>query len=593
MSSSTRFAPGKKRLVFSALAVGWLLASVLPLPARADPSLSTTVLERKGAGDGLVAVISGDQRLSLEAAPRPGEGLLAFTRRFTGDSSAVARVAAANGRVHALSAGVRYRIPFDLLDSEYQLKVTRALFGDDRVTQKGWEHRVGRLAAVDKEGLWQIASWFTGDGRNFSSIRSFNHLHDTDVNPGERVTIPASLLLPAFRSMIPEAGSYRLVYGKDSRGPFAIYHLRAGEALYSSVVVRFTGRVFAADVNALAQEIAKRSGISDVTTIPVGFPVKIPLDLLQPEFLPADSPARQRYEASLAASGRFSNQVRAQHLEGITVVLDAGHGGRDVGTSVDGVWESLYVYDVMLRVRRLLQSRTAARVFATTRDGPTFKIVDRDVLPYSHGHEVLTNPPYPIVDATVGVHLRWYLANSILHHIVRHGGDPRKVIFISIHADSLHPSLRGVMAYVPGADLRGGTFGKHGAVYAARREVREEPTVRFSEAALVRSEGLSRQLASKIIGAFRGEHLPVHPFKPVREKIIRHRHAWVPAVLRYNKIPAKVLLEICNLNNRYDRHLVVTRAYRAKVAEAIVDGILRYYGDGHRVEPIELAAKAR
>lgn len=548
---------------------------------------------RKDAGEHLVAVIAADQHLYLEAIPEAGEGLLAFTRRFTGDDAAAHHISAANGGVHSLRAGVRYRIPFVSLDPIYQLKVTRALFGKDRVTQKGWEHRVSSLAAVDKEGLWQIAKWFTGDGRNFRSIRSFNHLRDTDVNPGEHLVIPASLLLPAFRSMIPEAGSYRLIYGRDAHGPYAIYHLRAGEALYSSVVVRFTGRVFAADVNALADEIARRSGITDVTSIPVGFPVKIPLDLLQPEFLPPDSPARQRYEASLAASGRFSNEVRAKHLDGITVVLDAGHGGRDVGTTVDGVWESIYVYDVMLRVRRLLQARTAARVFSTTRDGPTFKIINRDVLPYSHGREVLTNPPYPIIDATVGVHLRWYLANSILHKIVSHGGDSRKVIFISIHADSLHPSLRGVMAYVPGADLRGGTFGKHGAVYLARQEVREEPTVHFTEAALIRSEGLSRQLATKIVDAFRGERLPVHPFKPVREKIIRRRHAWVPAVLRYNKIPAKILLEICNLNNRYDRHLIVTRAYRAKVAEAIVDGILRYYGDGHRIRPIELASKAR
>ncbi len=592
MSFSPWLALGMKRRRCSAAVVGLLvtLATVAPLAAR---SASGGVLLRKAAGDHLVAVIARDQELYLEAKPEAGEGLLAFTRRFTGDRAAVARVAAANGGVHSLAAGIRYRIPFSVLDPIYQLKVARALFGSDRVTQKGWEHRVSRLAAVDEEGLWQIAAWFTGDGRNFSSIRDFNHLRDTDVNPGERVIIPAALLLPAFRSMIPESGSYQLVYGRDAHGPYAIYHLRAGEALYSSVVVRFTGRVFAADVNALAEEIANRSGITDVTTIPVGFPVKIPLDLLQPEFLPPDSPARQRYEASLAASGRFSNNVRARHLEGITVVLDAGHGGRDVGTSVDGVWESTYVYDVMLRAKRLLETRTAARVFATTRDGPMFKIINRDVLPYSHAGEVLTTPPYHIEDATVGVHLRWYLANSILHKIESHGGDPRKVIFISIHADSLHPSLRGVMAYVPGADLRGGTFGKHGAVYMARLEVREDPTVHFTEAALVRSEGLSRQLATKIIGAFESEHLPVHPFKPVREKIIRHRHAWVPAVLRYNKIPAKVLLEICNLNNRYDRHLIVTRAYRAKVAEAIVDGILRYYGDGHRVEPIELAARSR
>ncbi len=104
-----------------------------------------------------------------------------------------------------------------------------------------------------------------------------------------------------------------------------------GEALYSSVVVRFTGRVFAADVNALAAQIAQRSGIRDVTDIPIGYRVKISFDLLQPEFLPEGHAKRREYEESLRASARFSNQIKVLGLAGITVILDAGHGGQDVG----------------------------------------------------------------------------------------------------------------------------------------------------------------------------------------------------------------------------------------------------------------------
>ena len=77
------------------------------------------------------------------------------------------------------------------------------------------------------------------------------------------------------------------------------------------------------------------------------------------------------------------------------------------------------------------------------------------MLPFSRGHAVLTTPPYPIEDARVGVNLRWYLANSVYRRAVQAGNDPQKVVFLSIHADSLHPSLRGAMAYIPAAELAG------------------------------------------------------------------------------------------------------------------------------------------
>jgi hypothetical protein len=69
-------------------------------------------------------------------------------------------------------------------------------------------------------------------------------------------------------------------------------------------------------VNALAQDVAKRSGIADVTSIAIGYPVKIPLDLVQPEFLPPGNPRRLEYEAALSASNKFRNQVTAVDLEG-------------------------------------------------------------------------------------------------------------------------------------------------------------------------------------------------------------------------------------------------------------------------------------
>ncbi|HEX6899603.1 MAG TPA: N-acetylmuramoyl-L-alanine amidase [Thermoanaerobaculia bacterium] len=549
------------------------LLAAAPAAAVADRGAVRVQLE-----EGTVALLN-EKGIAVESAPRRGEGMLAFARRLCGDAALAPRVTQANGGSAELHAGVRYTVPFDLLSQEWQIKAVKALFPEDKAEADGWHHKVRGIGPLQRESLWQLAGWFTGKGENFRAIREYNELLDDDVARGKMVAIPSELLLPGFKAVLPVPEKpYLLEYGADKDGEYAVYRLRPGEALYSSVVVRFTGRVFAADVNATAQQIARRSGIPDVTDIPIGYRVKIPFDVLQPEFMPEGHPKRKEYEESLRASAHFSNQVKVKGLAGITVILDAGHGGQDAGATLSGVWESLYVYDIAMRIKRVLETQTGARVLVTTRDGGDFRVQDMDVLPFSRGHAVLTTPPYPIADAKVGVNLRWYLANSLFRQTVQKDSDSQKVVFLSIHADSLHPSLRGAMAYIPAAEMRDGTFSKGGAVYTSRKEVRESPQVTFAKEDRVRSEGLSRELAKQVIAALAESGLPVHPFKPVRDRILRNNGEWVPAVLRYNSIPAKILLEVCNLANEQDRRLIQTRAYRQKVADSVVQGLLAYYG---------------
>ena len=87
----------------------------------------------------------------------------------------------------------------------------------------------------------------------------------------------------------------------------------------------------------------------------------MPFNLLEPEFLPEGHPQRTEYEASLRAAARFSNHVRALGLENITVILDAGHGGKDGGAAQNGIWESLYVYDIVMRVKRVAKRNASTR----------------------------------------------------------------------------------------------------------------------------------------------------------------------------------------------------------------------------------------
>jgi N-acetylmuramoyl-L-alanine amidase len=579
-----------------------LVAAAALATAHALPAAT----ERSTLSSGDRAALVDRRDLFLEARPLAGEGLFAFCRRLTGASSGCAEIARLNRSPRRLLAGVRYRVPYPLLANDLKLAVLRALFPRDLATPEGWVHR------TRGESLDRVALWLTGDADRARAIAAANGRRSGDLPAGSEVRVPSALLLPIFRvepppiaaaaaadpavvpaapaavppapatatdSRAPAAPPPRLEYGEDEKGRFAVYRLRGGEALYSAVVVRFTGRLHAEDVNALAAEIAGRSGIPDVTDIPIGFPVRVPLDLLLPEFLPADDPRRLEWEVERALADQYKNQVQARRLEGVTVILDAGHGGADVGASMAGVWESNYVYDIVLRVRRRLATGTLARVETTTRDGKSYVIADSDVLPYSRGHAVLTTPPYGIAESTIGVHLRWYMANSLLRKASAKG-DPGKVVFLSIHADSLHPSLRGATAYVPDVAGTAGTFGKGGAVFESRKEWKEQPRVSFPLQARQKSEGLSRDLALDVIQSFRDHELEVHPFEPVRDRIFRGRRAWVPAVLRYNAVPAKLLLEVCNLANEHDRNQLKTRAFRERVADAIVGGVLSYFGEG-------------
>src|SRR5207253_859982 len=247
-------------------------------------------------------------------------------------------------------------------------------------------------------------------------------------------------------------------------GRDGLYRRQRGEALYTAVVVRLTRRIHAEDVNAKAAEIALRNGISDVRAIPVGYAVKIPVEDLAPEFRPPDDPERIEEEKGRLEAEQFVNRVRAADLSGVTFVLDAGHGGRDIGASVNGVEEARYVYDLACRVEALLREHTKARVVATVQGKGTCR---------------------------------------------RHAAD--------------------------------------GAVYASRQEVREAPRVSFSRRERIKAEGVSRDLADNIVRAFRAASLPLHAFQPVRRNVIRGGREWVPAILRYNRIPARALVEVCNL----------------------------------------------
>jgi N-acetylmuramoyl-L-alanine amidase len=621
--------PTRRWLTGAAVAAAVLLAVV-----RVGTAESEVVNARTRAGD-RVEWRRGTPPVLL-VLPKAGEGWKDLAGRVTGDRAGWRDLDAANPGLRAPLRDVRVRVPWALLRGDLRVAAFMALFPHDRRTPAGWEHVFVGPFAGEVESWWELAELLCGKGSVYPALRDGNPALGLYPARGDRATIPAALLAPEFRATNPSEGpaARELSNGRESprqapvatervavlepgppdfepgptptptanngrprsapaspstpeiapiaeapggvleyRDNEAIYRLRPGEALYSAVVVRFTGQLHASDVNATALEIARRSGIEDVTAIPVGYPVRIPFDLLLPEFLPPGSPRRVEWEKERQALATIRRAIRAANLDGIHIILDAGHGGSDSGATVGTVWESTYTYDVMARVKRVLERETGATVWTTVQDVSSGgEPQDRDVLPPSRDQRLLVDPPFDLSDAPTGVHLRWILTNAILTRLEHQRVSPERVAFVSIHADSLHPSVRGMMVYVPSRSLRSSRGPNPAAVYACR-ESRGVGRPHFSSAFRSRSEALSTQLGEAVVRAAERYGIPVHPFQPVRSSVLRGRSRWVPAVLRYTEVPTAVLIEICNLNNELDRQELLSWRFREKLAHAIVAGL--------------------
>lgn len=613
-----RAVPGRCRWPFAAVLL--LGAGVAATAGAAAPAPRSLIVEAPPHGR---VVWRRESRPVLRVLPDRGDGWYTLAKRYCLSAADVSRLRAANPRFRNPLRGTPVDVPVERLRSEIRLAVVERLFPADSRVRHGWRHWVLDPFGGDEESWRWLAELFTGRPGNAGLLSRLNP-EQPSVAPrrGAPVLIPEAHLLPVFRSVLPRptrtptaspsptrmpptarptvpqtavppmptaasggtnkgtaAGRGVLTFGRDAKGEFAAYRLRRGEALYSAVVVRFTGQLHAAEVNATARLIARRSGIPDVTDIPVGYPIKIPVDLLLPEYLPAGDPRRAAWERERKELGRFVEVVRAADLSGVHVILDAGHGGADSGAVADGVWEATYAYDILCRIKVDLERHTRATVWSTIKDTSRgFGVVDRDVLAQDRDQVLLTHPLYVLGGSTTGVHLRWYLTNDIILSRLKKKVPRSKIVFLSIHADSLHPTVRGAMAYVPSRYLRPRRFSVGRKEMKLYREFRRHPQVKLSSKLKARAEASSRRLAGEIMAKLEADGLQVHDYEPIRGSVLRGRRRWVPAVLRYTLAQQAVLIECCNLANADDRKALLDSRWRERFARAVVGGIAASYG---------------
>ncbi|MCD4652427.1 N-acetylmuramoyl-L-alanine amidase, partial [bacterium] len=447
-----------------------------------------------------------------------------------------------------------YRYNWSKLTCSEKVLLIQTLFPKDALTKKGWEHTI-IYSGKHGETLWRLGLWFTGSGNNYSKISKNNNLNPKFLPVGKKILIRKNILDPCFTNSPKyplKVGN--LVYQLDKKGVYAEYTLLKGQTIYSQVL-RFTPRVTAAEVLEASKSILARSNLKSFHTIPTNFVLKIPSDLISPQYLPPDDPRRLQFEATDRESSRFKPKQKAKLLSGITVVLDAGHGGVDPGAIGKGnIKEDEYAYDVMCRVKQILESETEAIVFVTIEDEETGYTprTNRFLKSGKNKEKILTTPAYHIKNAGTALNLRWILSNYLFAKKCNSKTRDEKVVFTSFHVDSLHYTASGLMIYIPGADYYQGNIKKNARVYTSRKESKGYNTVKTSRSDRLKAEGFSRSLSDEIESQCAKMGLKMHSNQPTRKFVIRRGRSWVPSILRYCKIPTRLLIELANLQNTND-----------------------------------------
>jgi N-acetylmuramoyl-L-alanine amidase len=580
------------------------------------------VVTRTQVAPGVYASIKNARVICLECRPPVGEAAKPFFAKYLANPD--------DWRQYKGLTAVA--VPFEKLNPDTQRAVLLAIFEEDVVTEEGWWHTVEFAGAQGMETVWTVCEWLTGQGTDYKRVvtDSRNHLSGGTLERGQRILIPTTLLRPAMRAptpervrpneeevllpssedlasrrrggaettdenavpalepeVDPEAVGRELVYGSDAAGPHALYRLKQGEALFTAVVVRFTDFSDYESIMKACEVIRERSHIADVRHMQPGQRVVIPLDMLSDRYHPPASERRRQYEGSLEEAHRLKRErVTSLDLNGVVVVLDPGHGGRDHGASNYrlGLYEDELNYDVACRMKRLLEARTKAKVYMTVLDpSQDYEPVNQKRFAHDTDEVLLTSPQYPNADATTSANLRWYLANSVYRKELAGGTDPRKILFTSIHADALfNDGLRGTMVYIPGAQYRRDREEPAGKHYDRYKEAREQRAATSTPAERRRDEALSRNFAETLLTSLVRHNPPINRHTasdPIRSQVRQSGgRTYVVAVLRNTQIPTKVLIETANMTNPADCKHLADPQWREWFAEACVDALKAHFG---------------
>ena len=248
------------------------------------------------------------------------------------------------------------------------------------------------------------------------------------------------------------------------------------------------------------------------------------------------TPDQNRLAASMAPASKEDLQLRAR-IPQMRVVVDAGHGGWDLGTvGHKGLLEKDLVLEVTQRLGRLLRNRLSAEVIYTRDD-----------------------------DTYIPLEKRSEIANQA-----------QADLFVSVHANySDYTSARGVETYYTTLSA------PSEALEIEKRENATAKTLPVGGApgSVATHERMdeSRRLAESVERALYGTLLPKSP--GIRDRGVKEAGF---VVLTGTSMPA-ILAEVSFVSSPADEENLKSSAYREDIAEALYKGIARYAANSSHI----------
>ena len=549
------------------------------------------------------------KRLVVKLKPLVGEGGYSLARRVLLSNFRSLKTIRKYSKTRRLYRNRFITFPLKVINGSIRSSALKAVFFKDKAGIGYWKHRV----TFAWETTSMIAGLFTKEGIKAGHLVRYNKMRNKGniLKKGDVIKIPWKWVSPEL-SLRPVSLKPPLKLKQDKSGKFyAHYQMKHGETLYSSVVIRFTGRLLNDEVNQVANKLLKLNNISDAKLIQSRQKIRIPLEWLSEEYLGsqtndvssrktsvkktnkkktkkiksskavASKKKLKRGKSTQKAVAQKTKSKRKNNVHKIHVILDSGHGGRDPGATAgslknkDLIYEDEVVYDISKRMSKLFKKQGI--IVHPTLSDPNQK---QPIRYLSHSHDrderLLVTPNYLTRNARIGVNMRVYLVNHIFKKLRKKKVPSENILFISLHGDALHSSLSGAMVYFPDSRLRRGRFNMSSKIYRKRKEYSTNLTYKPRDNKY--SEKLSKSFGKNIINEFRELGLRTHRVSSaVRGYLYRKGKKTLPAVLRYSMVPTSVLVEIANLNNRLDRRDLLKSKTRQKIAKAITNSVTTHF----------------
>jgi N-acetylmuramoyl-L-alanine amidase/putative methionine-R-sulfoxide reductase with GAF domain len=379
--------------------------------------------------------------------------------------------------------------------------------------------------------------------------RIYFDLHDTTLATefSNKIIAVNDVLLRRVRVAQPVAGVTRVVLETNGASDFSV-SLEPNP--YRLVVeVRKVGSrprdrakidLFAPPNSAPVNQAASHPSQADQVAVN-----QKPINLIPPVPNPQSSPPIDKGKGSaVSAKPLDSGQMRVPvSPPKLRIVLDAGHGGWDLGTvGRKGLLEKDLVLDIVERLGHLVESRLGAEVILTRKD-----------------------------DNYLALEKRAEIANL-----------SQANLFVSVHANySDYPSARGVETYYTNT---------YSSVKARTEEADEAAaaglqTVNWTNIDIREKVHESRRVAASVQRSLYRMLAAKNPGLPNRG--VKEAHY---VVLTGTSMPA-ILAEISFVSSPTDENNLQSSTYRQQIAEALYEGIARYEASGRDVKVASASAK--